>query len=123
MECFPGIIRQDGKRPIVLTDKKQRTEPFLAFFSLIKDMRNASTHFGVGKENIWRKPEDWLRRADLASRNSVEVASVFWEACYPRRDKPDYLDRLNYETLRGRAANRLGITRHILSLNQPAAQL
>lgn len=114
MESFPRITRQDKQGPIVLTDKKQQREPFLTFFAAIKEVRNASTHFGVGKANIWRKPEDWLRFAELTSRNSVEVASVFWEACYPGQHKPDYLLRLKYDTLRGLARDRLETTKHIL---------
>ena len=118
MEFFPRIIRQDKTSPIVLTDKKQRKEPFLTFFSNIKNVRDASTHFGVGKASIWRKPKEWLDFAESTSRISIEVASKFWEACYPGKQKPDYLFGLNYDVLRGIARDRSDTTEHILTMKK-----
>lgn len=115
MESFPKIIRPDKTSPIVLTDKKQQKEPFLTFLSNIKEVRDASAHFGVGKASIWRKPEEWLNFAELTSTIAVEVASKFWEACYPGKSIPDYLYGLKYDAWRESAQNRLDTTEYILT--------
>lgn len=49
LEVFPGIIRADGKRPIVLSDPKQITEPYKTFVSHVKDVRDSSAHFSKYK--------------------------------------------------------------------------
>ena len=118
IKFFPRIMRKDKASPIVLIDKKQHKDPFLTFFSAIKEVRDASTHFGVGKACIWRIPQEWLTFAESTSQNSVEVASAFWEACYPRQSKPGYLLGLNYDALREAAKTRLDTTRQIVSLRR-----
>jgi hypothetical protein len=115
MESFPKIIRPDRTSPIVLADKKQQKEPFLTFLSNIKEVRDASAHFGIGKASIWRNPEEWLNYAETTSGVAVEVASKFWEACYLGAPIPDYLSGLNYNVWRGSARNRLDTTKYILN--------
>lgn len=119
MELFQKIIRPDKKIPIVLTDTKQHKEPFTTFLSNIKEVRDASAHFGVGKASICRSPQDWLNFADLTSRAVFMVALEFWEACYFGKRKPDYLRGLDYEALHESAAERLETTKRVLSI--PAA--
>jgi len=115
IECFQKIIRQDKRSPIVLTDTKQRKEPFVTFFSNIKEVRDASAHFGAGKASIWRSPQEWLNFADSTSRVALAAASEFWEACYPRGRKPDYLLGLDYQALQNFSIGRLETTKQVLT--------
>lgn len=114
MESFQRIIRPDRKNPIVLTDSRQRKEPFITFLSNIKEVRDASAHFSTGKASIWRSPQEWVDFAELTSKISIAVASKFWEVCYPGRHKPDYLLGLDYVALRDFAKERLDSTKRIL---------
>jgi hypothetical protein len=115
MESFQKIIRKDKKSPIVLSDTRQRKEPFVTFFSNIKEVRDASAHFGVGKASIWRSPQEWLNFADSTSGVALAVASEFWEACYSGRRKPDYLLGLEYQALQKFSIERLETTKQILT--------
>lgn len=103
LERFPKFIREDGSSPIVVSDPKQVAEPFLSFLSETKEVRDASMHYAPGKAPIWRPPHDWLSSADKAVKSAVAVALSFWQACYPSRLLPTYLDELNYERFLKRA--------------------
>jgi hypothetical protein len=116
MESFQKIIRPDKTSPIVLTDVKQHKEPFTTFFSNIKEVRDASAHFGVGKASISRSPQEWLNFTDLTSRVALMVASEFWEICYPGRRKPSYLFGLDYQALKDVASERLEFTKQVFSI-------
>jgi hypothetical protein len=116
IESFQKIIRKDKKSLIVLSDAAQRKEPFITFFSNIKEVRDASAHFGVGKASIWRSPQEWLKFADSTSAVSLAVASEFWEACYPGRGEPDYLLGLDYQALEKFSTERLEATKQILAV-------
>lgn len=95
LEVFPEIIRPDGKRPIVLSDPKQITEPYKSFVSHIKDVRDASAHFAKSKADIIVPPQTWEKRAQEASVICLAVARGFWTACYPKRSLPLYLGKLD----------------------------
>lgn len=118
MEAFQKIIRPDKKSPVILTDSKQHKEPFLTFFSNIKNVRDASAHFGVGKVSIWRSPKDWLDFANTTSNFAISVASDFWELCFSGRLKPEYLLRLDYQKLQNFAVKRLDISKRIFALGE-----
>jgi len=115
MEKFPPIIRIDKKMPIILSDSKQRREPFITFFKQIKEIRDASVHFSPRKEAIWRKPDDWLEKANSTSKISLEVALEFWKACYPNSDGPLYLNKLNYEKNLNEARKRVEIKNSLIN--------
>jgi hypothetical protein len=95
LEVFPGIIRADGKRPIVLSDPKQIAEPYKAFASHVKDVRDSSAHFAKHKADIIVPPQTWEKRAQEASTVCLAVARGFWIACYLKRPLPLYLGELN----------------------------
>ena len=94
IEKFAEIIRADGTRPLVLTDRKQCREPFTSFVQHVKDLRDATAHYAKGKAVIWLSPEKWIATANRACDTCMEVARQFWQACYPQRDMPDYLQCL-----------------------------
>jgi len=83
--------------------------------SNIKEVRDASAHFSIGKASISRSPQEWLDFTELTSKVSVAVASKFREACYPGRPKPDYLLGLDYVALQEFAKERLDTTKYILT--------
>ena len=95
LEVFPGIIRADGKRPIVLSDPKQIVEPYKSFASHIKDVRDSAAHFARYKADIIVPPQTWEKRAQEASAVCLAVARGFWSACYPNRSLPLYLRKLD----------------------------
>jgi hypothetical protein len=95
LEIFPGIIRADGKRPIVLSDPKQIAEPYKSFASHVKDVRDSSAHFAKYKADIIVPPQTWEKRAQEASAACLAVARGFWNACYPSRSLPLYLGKLD----------------------------
>jgi hypothetical protein len=95
LETFPSIIRLDGQRPIVMTDEKQIREPFKSFVKEVKDVRDSATHFSIHKAPLIIPPQEWVDRAKRASEICLEVAEKFWTACYPRRDLPHYLGKLD----------------------------
>lgn len=107
LERFPRLIRADGIGPILVSDTKQMKEPFTAFFSVTKEVRDASMHYAPGKTDIWLPPGEWLARAELATRCAVEVAAEFWRACFPTAPLPSYLDELSYDRFADRARKRV----------------
>jgi hypothetical protein len=107
IEKFPSIIRVDKKSPIITLDSAQIKEPFRSFVQRIKQIRDASVHFAPSKEEIWRKPLDWLENARSASNLCTEVAKKFWKACYPDRNQPKYLENLEYAQLLESAKSRM----------------
>jgi hypothetical protein len=107
IEKFPSIIRVDKKSPIITLDSAQIKEPFKSLVQRIKQIRDASVHFAPSKEEIWRKPLDWLENARSASKLCTEVAKEFWKACYPNKNQPKYLDDLAYDQLLESADSRL----------------
>jgi hypothetical protein len=90
IERFPGIIRSDRKRPLVLSDPAQIREPFVAL-RRITQLRDAAMHYAREKEPIWRSPQDWKEMAEFAGKTCVACAREFWIACYPSRPLPKYL--------------------------------
>jgi hypothetical protein len=97
IEKIPIIIRKDKKPIIITSDPKQIKEPFKSLFGQIKELRDSSVHNSPLKESIWKRPEDWLKEADDASKNCLSAASLFWKACYPNSNGPSYLHNLEYE--------------------------
>lgn len=95
LEIFPGLIRPDGKRPIVLSDPKQRSEPYQSFAGHIKEVRDSAAHFSKNKADIIVPPQAWEKRAKDASAVCMSVARGFWNACYPNRLLPFYLGQLD----------------------------
>ena len=95
LEVFPGIIRADGKRPIVLSDPKQISEPYKSFASHVKDVRDSSAHFAKSKADIIVPAQTWEKRAQETSAICLGVARGFWNACYPTRSLPLYLGKLD----------------------------
>lgn len=95
IERFPGIIRDDKQKPIVLSDKKQIREPFKSFFEYYEELRNASVHHSPTKEKIWLKPKDWLDKAKMFIELSMQVAQEFWQSCYITSEAPEYLGKLD----------------------------
>ena len=95
IELFPGLIRPDGKRPLVLSDPQQIAEPYNAFVSHIKDVRDASAHYAKSKADILMSPQTWNKNANEAAAVCVAVARGFWTACYPNRSLPLYLGKLD----------------------------
>lgn len=117
IEKFPSIIRLDKKTPIIISDTKQIKEPFKTFFENIKEIRDSSVHYSPKKENIWRKPDDWINKAKSTSKLCLEVASEFWKACYSGRKKPLYLNELNYNSHINIARERLQLQNDIRNVN------
>jgi hypothetical protein len=91
LEFFPGLIRSDGKRPIVFSDPKQLAEPYKSLVSQVKEVRDSSAHFAKYKADIIVPPQTWEKRANDASIVCLSVARGFWNACYPRRQLPLYI--------------------------------
>ena len=95
LEVFPGLIRSDGKRPIVFSDPKQLSEPYKSFSSHVKEVRDSSAHFAKYKADIIVPPHTWEKRAKDASAVCSSVARGFWNACYPNRQLPLYLGKVD----------------------------
>lgn len=95
IETFPSIIRADGKRPIVMSDRNQIDEPFKSFVSEVKDVRDSMVHFAQRKAAIVIRPQDWEQRAINSAKICMAVAREFWIACYPGRQLPLYLGQLD----------------------------
>ena len=107
LEKLPTLIRTDTKQIIFIKDEKQRKEPFKSFIENYKNLRDASVHYSPFKEKIWLKPNDWFSKAKEFSNLTIDIASEFWKACYPKRDRPEYLGKLNYELHLNIAKDRL----------------
>ncbi len=97
IEKFAEIVRGDGSKPLILTDPKQKKEPFTTFVKHVKELRDAAAHFAKAKAAIWLSPGDWVGLANQACDTCMEVARQFWQACYPGRPMPDYLGWLEME--------------------------
>lgn len=97
IEKFPSIIRSDKKTPILLSDPNQIKDPFKTFIKDIEAIRNSSVHYSPKKEVIWRKPDDWINKAKSTAKFCLDVGLEFWNACYPDRKEPQYLNGLDYD--------------------------
>jgi hypothetical protein len=106
LERIPRIIREDKSSPIVLSDEKQRREPFVSFLRETKEIRDASMHYAPGKAPILHPPQEWLQLVESAVKHAVAVAREFWTGCYPGRSQPRYLASLYYEGLLQEALDR-----------------
>src|SRR4051794_24953048 len=106
LERFPRIIRADKRTPILLSDEKQRREPFISFLSKTKGVRDASMHYAPGKADITFPPQEWFKLCEESLSLAVAVAREFWSACYPGRDQPKYLAQLYHEGLLRHALER-----------------
>jgi hypothetical protein len=109
LESYPKLIRADGKSPIILSDTKQRKEPFISFLSETKELRDSSMHSSPNKAPIWLPPQKWLEFAQRSVKHSLWVAREFWRACYPDRELPEYLERLDEVKLHNNASNRVSL--------------
>lgn len=107
LERMPRILRADKASPIILSDEKQRREPFVSFLRETKEVRDSSMHYAPGKIPILRPPQEWLRVLEGAVVHAVDVAREFWFACYPGRQPPRYLAGLYYDGLLRHALDRL----------------
>ena len=103
IEQFPSIIREDNKSPIIISDSAQIVEPFVSFVKEVKGIRDASAHYNLQKDNLWRSPQEWLEIANDACKTCISVSRFFWQACYPQRPLPAYLGQLN-ETIHTKMA-------------------
>ena len=97
LEKFPSIINPKAKQTIFALDVVQRKNPFLDFLDEYKEIRDAAMHYSPLKQNIWRKPEEWVEKAELYSHLAIEVAQAFWRACYPQQSAPRYLSYFDYQ--------------------------
>ena len=113
MEKIPGIIRGDKKCHLLLSDRAQRTEPFVSFFGSLKEIRDSTTHHAKTKADIIRDPEKWMEIIDNACDTCLEVARLFWIACYPDRPNPIYLDGLDKVKYINAAENRYIVQRYV----------
>lgn len=95
IELFPGLIRPDGKRPIVISDHAQIVEPYKAFVTHVKAVRDASAHYGKQKADIIMSPQLWAKKAADAASVCSGVARGFWRACYPGHAVPKYIGQLD----------------------------
>jgi hypothetical protein len=107
IQHFPERIRQDNICPIVISDIKQRKEPFLTLFDKLKAIRDSSVHYGKGKRDIWLPPDEWIKNAEDAKETCMEAAKQFWNACYPKRGMPKYLNELNEQEYLAEAEQRI----------------
>jgi hypothetical protein len=98
LEKFPLIINRKSKQIIHVLDIAQRKAPFSQFLDECKEIRDAAMHYSPLKHSIWRKPVEWVDKAELYSKLAVEVARVFWLACYPHESFPRYLLDLDYKS-------------------------
>ncbi len=103
LEKLPKLIRADGLTPIILSDERQAKEPFVSFFAETRELRDASMHYAPGKAMIWHPPQTWIASAQKSTEYATRVAGVFWSACYPDKNPPEYLDGLNHERYLERA--------------------
>lgn len=119
LERMPRILRADKGSPIILSDEKQRREPFISFLRETKEVRDSSMHYAPGKIPILRPPQEWLRMLEGAIKHAVGVAREFWSACYPGRQQPKYLAELYYAGLLQHALDRLAAEEAVPEHDRP----
>lgn len=119
LEIIPRIVREDKASPIILSDERQRREPFISFLKETKEVRDASMHYAPGKASILRPPQEWLQLVEAATNHAVAVGREFWSACYPGRQQPRYLARLDYDGLQQEALDRLAAVEAVTGQNTP----
>lgn len=113
IEKFQKIIRKDKTIKIITSDDKQIKEPFTSFFDKYEEIRNSSVHYSPSKEAIWLKPEDWVKNANEFAKLSIQVGLEFWDACYDKLGKPDYLGKFEFDRLYKISKERLRSTKQI----------
>jgi len=113
LERIPAIIREDKKQIIFIKDDKQAKEPFRTLFHNYKDLRDSSVHYSPLKEKIWYSPFDWIAKAREFKDLAMNSAILFWKACYPESDGPEYLGKLEEEKQIELAEKRLGIEKEM----------
>lgn len=118
IEKFPSIISKNKKIAFVLSDHRQIKEPFKTFVEIIKQIRESSVHYSPKKVPIWRKPDEWIEIARKTSKNCVEIAILFWKACYPERSLPVYLNHLDYKRHLEKAKERIRFKNKLLLSSQ-----
>lgn len=109
IEKYPLIIAPSNPTRITLRDPKQIREPFKTFLDLAKPTRDSIAHHAEGKARIWYGPKDWMELAERAARATIIACQEFWKACYPERDFPVYLSRLDFDVLCQQADARITI--------------
>lgn len=114
LEKFPSIIRQDKKQIIFIKDDKQVKEPFKTFFQNYKNLRDSSVHYSPVKEKIWNSPFDWITKAREFKNLTIDSAILFWKACYPDSNGPEYLGKLDQKKQIELAEKRLQIDNEML---------
>ncbi len=97
MEHYSNIIRGKEDWLIILKDEKQRKEPFLTFFTKIKEWRDSYIHYSPDKVTFFKKNDEFLNDVRITSEISIQTASSFWKVCYPSRKLPGYLENLDYD--------------------------
>lgn len=107
LEKFPALIRSDKQSPLRVLDEAQRQTPVHRFLTQTKDVRDSSMHFGSTKTPIVCPPKEWIERADGAIEDALEVARLFWIACYPTSNGPEYLANFDAQVFRSRARLRM----------------
>jgi hypothetical protein len=107
IELFPGLMRADGKRPIVISDPAQLAEPYRSFVTHVKEVRDASAHCGKQKADITMSPQVWAAKASEAAVVCTGVARGFWDACFPGHAVPKYVEQLDGARLLSGAAERV----------------
>lgn len=98
LEKFPLIISPQFKQSIFTIDIKQRQKPFIAFLDEYKELRDATMHYSPQKASILQKPGEWIKKAKTHSELVVDVARLFWRACYQQQAFPSYLKHLDYSS-------------------------
>lgn len=119
LEKFPTIIRQDRKQVIFIKDERQVKEPFRTLFRDYKNLRDSSVHYSPLKETISHSPIDWITKVREFKELAMKAAQLFWEACYPNRQGPEYLGRLAQKIQFELAEKRLEIEKNMVMTSQP----
>ena len=107
LEVYPGVIRGDNERRVVVSSSGRLVEPYTKFRSRLKELRDASVGLARHKCPIRRPPAEWVVDARRAAAICVQVARGYWESCFPKRDLPAYLWRLDEAVLKKQAQDRV----------------
>lgn len=97
IEKFQEIIRNDKTVVLKIDNKKQTSPNYKLFFNEIKLIRNSSVHFSPNMKSIWRKPDEWIDNAKVTSTVTLKICSEIWNAVYPTKELPKYLNELKYD--------------------------